>query len=389
MNRKMSARARIATLALSGLVASGFAATSSAQAQAWFELRTWPGPRYYEEAPPPFFDEAPPRYYREAPPRYRQGARADVLPRNVVRRIVERRGFEVVGPIRLTGDVYIVPVEDMRGRVRRLVVDAREGEIVDRSGPGGPPRPPAGVGRYNERPYSDRFATAPEPLPPLPFDPRGWNEDEYDGPVPPPPPRKPAERKAGERAKQKPAAKQQAARTPPAAKAETAKPEPPKPEVARPEPPVKPEAVKPEVAKPEPAKPATQEAKPESKPESKPEPKQAAPAKPQPDGAKAAQEKQQAKQQGAAQEAARNKTTDEKPEPKRDEAKGADGESRNASILRRPAQKDDDGDPAKRGNVAEGPTVSTGAEPQRKAPRVVYPGPGASITEQTPATSGD
>jgi hypothetical protein len=53
--------------------------------------------------------------------------------------------------------------------------------------------------------------------------------------------------------------------------------------------------------------------------------------------------------------------------------------ARSNSVLRRPSQKADGGAATgERKGVAAGPTISSGAEPQRKAPRVVYPGPGAS-----------
>ena len=126
--KKMKARARIAALAAAGV--AGALVSVTAQAQALFEFRTWSSPRYYDDAP---------RVYREAPPR---AMVREALPRRAVRRIVEQQGYEVIGPIQLNGQVYLVPVEDMRGRVSRLVIDARDGEVLDRAGAGGPPRPP-------------------------------------------------------------------------------------------------------------------------------------------------------------------------------------------------------------------------------------------------------
>ncbi|MBX9757858.1 MAG: hypothetical protein K2Y29_03705, partial [Beijerinckiaceae bacterium] len=178
MKKKLRAGAQIAAFAAVG--AAGFASAGAAQAQALFELRTWSGPRYYDEAP---------RVYREAPPRYmdrglEHGFERGALPRRAVRSIIERQGYEVIGPIQLNGEVYIVPVEDMRGRVRRLVVDARDGEIIDRAGPGGPPRPPANMGRARER-----YASAPDasPLPPLPLESSSRWRGYESRPVPPPP----------------------------------------------------------------------------------------------------------------------------------------------------------------------------------------------------------
>ena len=46
---------------------------------------------------------------------------------------------------------------------------------------------------------------------------------------------------------------------------------------------------------------------------------------------------------------------------------------------------EDDAKPGERKGVAEGPAVSNGGEPQRRAPRVVYPGPGA----QAPTPSSE
>lgn len=356
--------AALAATSLAGLIA----VASAAQAQAWVELRTWSTPRVYEEAPIEAYPEAPRYGVREA------------LPRRAVRRIVEARGFEVIGPIQFAGDSYVVPVEDRRGRVRRIVVDAHDGRTVDRTA-GGPPRPPAEIGRYR-----DRYAAAPSTeLPPLPLDPRGsWRDETFSTPVPPPavnereralreryarqtpggseaplgraddldaapglapppsPPKaaepkkaQPQKQRATTKKQEKPATKRQAARTPaaekPAAKADEPKPvEAAKPEPAR-------EAAKPEPAK-EASKPAAETA---AAPPPAPAPKAAAP-----------------------------KTA----------APKADTKS-NASVLRRPAQKQDSASGPRTG-VAEGPTVSSGAEPQRKSPRVVYPGPGAPAPAQ-------
>lgn len=366
--KKMNLRRTFAAASFAGLMAAG----GAAQAQVWFEFRPWGGgPRVYEEAPPVVYGRAP-EYYM-AP---------DALPPVVVRRIVERRGFGVVGPVQLSGDVYVVPVEDRRGRTMRIVVDAASGELVERIPFEGPPRPPANMGRAR-----DRFATAPygmdlysTDLPPA--GPRaGWRDDGYATPVPPPavneserrarerfarqtpdgatgprgrrddfdappalrpgqaapapraaePKREPAKR-ATTQEQSKPAAKQQATRTPPEAK---------KPEV------VKPEPAKTEAAKSEAAKPAET-------------PKVEAP-------------KVEASKPAVARPEAN--TTVVAPTPKTEARKPQP--SGNASVLRRPSQKADDAKPGERKGVAGGPVVSSGAEPQRKAPRVVYPGPGA------------
>jgi hypothetical protein len=343
------------TLAAASLAA--LVAGSAAQAQVWFEYRPWGGARVYEEAPPVAYGRGP---VYMAP---------DALPRPVVRSIVERRGFAVIGPMQLSGDVYVVPVEDRRGRTMRIVVDAASGQLVERIPFEGPPRPPASMGRAR-----DRYATAPYGADPYVTDlppagpPGGWQNDRSAMPVPPPPVNE-GERRARERfARQTPdgaasprgrmndldappaaeprrepakwttqeqrkqPAKQQAARTP----AEAKKPESQKAGAAKPA-----ETPKTEAAKTEAPKAAV------SRPEAKPE---------------------------------ANTTVvgpTPKPEVRKPEPSG------NASVLRRPSQKADDAKPGERKGVAEGPVVSSGAEPQRRAPRVVYPGPGA----QAPAPS--
>ncbi|MBX9759243.1 MAG: hypothetical protein K2Y29_10755, partial [Beijerinckiaceae bacterium] len=61
----------------------------------------------------------------------------------------------------------------------------------------------------------------------------------------------------------------------------------------------------------------------------------------------------------------------------RSEQARREAEKRNASILRRPGSRDEG-----KAQRAEGPTISSGAEPQRASPRVVYPGPGAPAPQQ-------
>jgi len=169
---RTSIAALVAASAMLALLAGG----APAQAQVWFEYRTWSTPRYG-------YDEPPPRVLAPAP-----------LPRSAVRSIVGRSGFDVVGPIARRGEVYIVPVEDMRGRRVRLVVDAFDGEILDRLAAVGPPRPPAEVGRgRGPRDFVDRdfdrdfepefgpdfgpgFGRDARELPRLPLSPRGFSE---------------------------------------------------------------------------------------------------------------------------------------------------------------------------------------------------------------------
>ena len=390
---KLNLRRTLAAASFAGLMAAG----SAAQAQVWFEYRPWGGPTVYEEAPPVVYGRQ-----RFAAPEYMA---PDALPPAVVRSIVQRRGFGVIGPIRLSGDVYVVPVEDRRGRTLRIVVDAASGELVERLPFAGPPRPPANMGRTR-----DRYATAPYAIDPYSTDlpqapPRGgWRDDGYalsvPRPVPPPavneserrarerfarqtpdgavlprggaddfetaprlrpgqaaPKREPVAKPSPTRDQTKPAAKQQAARTPP----ESKKPAIAKPAIAKPET-VKPQTVKPEAAKPI-DQPKVQAAKPEV---SKPTPakREAVRSAPEPNTTVVA--------------------PTPKPEPKKQEARKPD-DKRNASILRRPSQKVDDAKPGEGKGVAEAPVISSGAAPQRKAPRIVYPGPGTSA----PATSSE
>jgi len=144
-------RTSIAALVGGSAMLALLAGGAPAQAQVWFEYRTWSTPRYY--------DEPPPRVLAPAP-----------LPRSAIRSIVGERGFEVIGPIARRGEVYFVPVEDMRGRRARLVVDAFDGEILDRLAAAGPPRPPAEIerGHRDFGPPSSRGRLA---RPGLPADP--------------------------------------------------------------------------------------------------------------------------------------------------------------------------------------------------------------------------
>ena len=154
--KKMNVRARIAALAAAG-VASALASIPMAQAQPLFEFRTWSAPRYYEDAP---------WAYRQAPPRYIE---REALPRRAVRRVVERQGYDVIGPIQLSGQVYHCPRRGhARPRRQTRRRRARRRDPRSRTASGGPPRPPANVGRAR-----DRYASAPDAsrLPPLPLSP--------------------------------------------------------------------------------------------------------------------------------------------------------------------------------------------------------------------------
>ncbi|MDP2357414.1 MAG: hypothetical protein Q8M31_15320 [Beijerinckiaceae bacterium] len=381
---KMKLGARCATLA--AVSAAGFlVAAQAAQAQVWFETRGWPEARYYEEAPP---------FYREAP-RY---VAPTALPTRAVRRILEGQGFDVIGAMQFTGDVYIVQAVDERGRVRRLVVDAQDGEIVESASLVTQPRPPGDMGRAR-----GPYVTSPGvDLPPGRMAPRSsWSAEQYGVP---PPAVNPHERRARERfARQSPdgmeaprgridnfapgpqveprkaappkqravkkpqpktAPKQQATRTPSAETPNSVKAEPSPPDAvrldaARPQP-AKVEAARPAVAKPDVSKPDG--AKPETARTDS--------------SATGSTRSDPAKTEAASAPAAR--TEQPKAAAQTPQAAKPEAATRSNSMLRRPSQKAEGSEATgERRGVAAGPTVSSGAEPQRKAPRVVYPGPGA------------
>ncbi len=68
-------------------------------------------------------------------------------PQGAIRATLSAEGYVLVSPLRRNGRVYIAEVEDRRGRSFRVVLDARDGEILERFARGGPPRPPGGMGR--------------------------------------------------------------------------------------------------------------------------------------------------------------------------------------------------------------------------------------------------
>jgi hypothetical protein len=167
--KKFNLGARYATLAV--VSATGFLAVAqAAQAQVWFETRGWPSARFYEEGPP---------VYRDAP-RFVAPA---ILPRRAVRQIVEGQGFEIVGAMQFTGDAYIVQALDERGRVRRLVVDAQDGEIIQSASQVVQPRSPRDMG-----PGSGPYVVSPGlNLPPDRLAPRSnWSDERSVFPTPPP-----------------------------------------------------------------------------------------------------------------------------------------------------------------------------------------------------------
>jgi hypothetical protein len=364
--KRTSLRCTLAAASLAGIIAAG----GAAQAQVWFEFRPWgAGPRIYEEGPPVVHGRVPEYMAPYA------------LPPAAVRRIVERRGFDVIGPVRLSGDVYVVPVEDRRGRAIRILVDAATGEFVQRIPFEGPPRPPANVGRAR-----DRYAIAPHEseLPP----PQGrWRENGFVSPVPPPAVNE-GERRARERfARQAPGGA-----APLRGQWDAPEPAPAlRPGIAAPTP----RAVEPQR---DPARRATtqERKKPPAKRQAAPKPvdeKKLEVARPEPARMEAGKPAQAPKVETPKAEATRTDTSRRQsakaepnttvvaPTPKSEAARSETRKPQpggNASILRRPSQKADDAKSGERKGVAEGAVVSTGAEPQRRAPRVVYPGPGGS-----------
>ncbi|MDB5572179.1 MAG: hypothetical protein JWN93_3362, partial [Hyphomicrobiales bacterium] len=90
-----------------------------------------------------------PRVYLEEPRdgMLRDGFGPPGLPRAAIRAALGEEGLALVSPMSRNGRVYIAEVEDRRGRLFRVVVDARTGEVLERFARGGPPRPPVALGR--------------------------------------------------------------------------------------------------------------------------------------------------------------------------------------------------------------------------------------------------
>lgn len=360
-------KAGVRSAALAAVSAAGFiVAAQAAQAQVWFETRGWPQARYYEEAPP---------FYRDAP-RYVAPA---ALPTRAVRQIIEGQGFEVIGAMRFTGDAYIVQAVDERGRVRRLVVDAHDGEIVESAPLVAQPRPPGDMGRARG-PYVTNHGV--EVLPGRMAPRNNWSVEQYGVP---PPAVNPQERRARERfARQSPDGMEGPRGSgdlnivpglAPIPQAEPRKAAPPKQRaVKKPSPKAAsrqqaartPSAQTPQSAKGEPATPDAVRLDAGRTGSSAIGSTRTEPAKVEAAIAPAGRTEQP-------------KAAVSTPQVAKPEA--ATGSN---SMLRRPSQKADGGAATgERKGVAAGPTVSSGAGPQRKAPRVVYPGPGA------PAQSAD
>lgn len=321
--KKFNAGARCAGLA--AVSAAGVLIAQAALAQPWIESRAWPQSSVYENGPVILRDEprAMPRY---APPA--------ALPRRAVRQIIQGQGFEIIRPMEFTGDAYIVQALDQRGRVRRLVVDARDGHIIESASLVALPRSGADINRGG--------------LPPGGFAPRGeWDDHQFGSP---PPSATLQERRAREQfARQSPDG------------------------FDRPRDRMNDMSVSPRF---NPAPPALETQRKATAP------KQRAVAKPQ--------------QKPAPRQATRTPSVEPQPSVKTEPTapaapRAATPESapRGNAMLRRPSQSAETtgstsprtgvaSAPAGQGGAASRGVVSSGAEPQRKAPRVVYPGPGSS-----------
>ena len=78
-----------------------------------------------------------------SPPAYGVPENA-VIPPGEIYRIVAARGYQVTGGLQRNGRVYLVDAVDQWGRALRLVVDAYQGDILQRFATA-PPRPAASI----------------------------------------------------------------------------------------------------------------------------------------------------------------------------------------------------------------------------------------------------
>jgi hypothetical protein len=112
--RNSAARGPIQYGLAAALIGTGFAWAMPAQAQ-WYER-------------PPGYDRPEP--YDRAPPVFRGNARP-LSPDAIVERL-EERGFEDVGRPRYNGSTYQVDATSPRGQRMRIVIDAFQGNVVER-----------------------------------------------------------------------------------------------------------------------------------------------------------------------------------------------------------------------------------------------------------------
>lgn len=108
-------------------------------------------------------------------------------PRRAIRIALEAQGYELISPLERNGPVFRARVEDVRGREFRVVVDARNGDVLERFPMRGaedrdfedrPPRPPADIGRQR---FGDAYAPAIPRSSPRVDD---YSEDEFENPQP-------------------------------------------------------------------------------------------------------------------------------------------------------------------------------------------------------------
>ena len=128
------ARQRRALTLAAGTAAAALCALSpSASAQPFLSF----GYEVYRERPyvleRPYVIERPYRQERE---------RAPALD---VRAMLNDDGYRVVGRIQRKGPVYLADVIDLRGRSARLIIDAEDGEILERYDGADAPRPPRDI----------------------------------------------------------------------------------------------------------------------------------------------------------------------------------------------------------------------------------------------------
>ena len=72
---------------------------------------------------------------------------SEFVGRREVRAILAEQGYRLRGRLRRNGQVYVADVSDGRGQSFRVIVDAIEGEIVQRFRSRQPPLPPGSIGR--------------------------------------------------------------------------------------------------------------------------------------------------------------------------------------------------------------------------------------------------
>jgi hypothetical protein len=93
---------------------------------------------------------------------------AAIPPANIYR-IVAAHGYRVSGELQRNGGTYLVDAVDQRGRALRLVVDAYQGDILQRFATT-PPRPPASIpqpqSQANLYPQYQSYPAYPDAAPP-------------------------------------------------------------------------------------------------------------------------------------------------------------------------------------------------------------------------------